>query len=268
MAHRTEGAVVRLKRLLRYVKGAPRVAWTFPWQGPVGKIICQCDSDWASCRRTRRSTSGGGVICVGRHLIHHWSRTQSTVALSSGEAELNSALKGASEALLFRNMAREMAEDYLLEIQGDSAASRGMLLREGAGAVKHLSVRQLWLQEFIARKELTVVQIPRAQNPSDALTHHWSPEAGGHYASLGLVRHAQTSTPLQSLSVRAQRRLESQLWNAPGGRVHENSDCKQLLSTCQLQPPQGKCAAEGGSRNRSRRGAEEEHPRAPACGSS
>ena len=55
----------------------------------------------------------------GCHMLQHWSRTQSTVALSSGEAELNSALKGASEGIGLMTMLREMEEEATLTLLGD-----------------------------------------------------------------------------------------------------------------------------------------------------
>ena len=124
----------------------------------------------------------------GGHLLHHWSKTQATVALSSGEAELNSALKGASEGLGLKTMLDEMGNTTELVLLGDSTASRGILLREGVGRIKHLSVKQLWVQERIAAEELEVRQIPRAENVSDALTHHWTSESATHYGTMNLRR--------------------------------------------------------------------------------
>ena len=69
---------------------------TYPWQKYTNCTRRQVDSDWAGCARTRRSTSGG-TLYRGSHLLAHWSRTQTTVALSSGEAELNVSLKGGVE---------------------------------------------------------------------------------------------------------------------------------------------------------------------------
>ena len=71
---------------------------------------------------------------------------------------------------------------------GDSTASRGILHREGKGRIKHLHVRQLWLQEKVAAEDLCVHQLPRADNLADALTHHWSAEAALHYGRMSLDR--------------------------------------------------------------------------------
>ena len=91
MAAPCEGDACSLKRLLRYLKTHPRCFVTYEWQETPTTVTCYVDSEWAGCKRTRRSTSGG-VLFLGKHCIGHWSRTQSCVALSSGEAELNSAL--------------------------------------------------------------------------------------------------------------------------------------------------------------------------------
>ena len=86
----------------------------------------------------------------GIHCIGHWSRTQSNVALSSGEAELNAALKGGVELKGAQILLSEMKRSVGVRIKGDSAACTGILSREGAGKIKHVEVKQLWLQEFVA----------------------------------------------------------------------------------------------------------------------
>ena len=76
----------------------------YEWQDHPGELTGYTDSDWAGCKLTRRSTSGG-VILHGSHLLLHYSRTQAGVALSSAEAELNAALKMDCEILGILNSA-------------------------------------------------------------------------------------------------------------------------------------------------------------------
>ena len=47
-------------------------------------------------------------ITLGQHLLTHWSRTQTCVALSSGEAELNAMFKAASEGLCLQYLINEV----------------------------------------------------------------------------------------------------------------------------------------------------------------
>lgn len=56
------------------------------------------DADWVGCRETRKSRTGC-CITIGKHMLKGWSKTQSFVALSSGESELYSTLKAAAETL-------------------------------------------------------------------------------------------------------------------------------------------------------------------------
>ena len=49
-----------LKRIGRFLKGMPRVVYRYDFQAPTGKIDTFSDSDWAGCKTSKRSTSGGG----------------------------------------------------------------------------------------------------------------------------------------------------------------------------------------------------------------
>ena len=65
------------------------------------------DADWAGCRETRKSTTGG-CVTIGKHTIKGWSKTQSLIALSSGESELYATLKAAAETLGMLSMLKDL----------------------------------------------------------------------------------------------------------------------------------------------------------------
>ena len=97
----TEDDMARLKHALRYVAGTKNYTLTIrPTVTATNHIetTCAVDSDWAGCQDTRKSTSGGVLRILGNPL-HSYARTQSTLATSSGEAELYAIGSGASEAL-------------------------------------------------------------------------------------------------------------------------------------------------------------------------
>ena len=93
MAHPKIGDEWLVKRVCRYIKGRPRFAQTFEYQGDYHELVVQTDSDWASCKSTRQSNSGGWVF-QRRHLLHVWCRVQARVALSIGETELFAQIQG------------------------------------------------------------------------------------------------------------------------------------------------------------------------------
>ena len=125
----------------------------------------------------------------GTHLICHWSRTQQFIALSSAEAELNASVKAAQEALGLAHLEEELGRRLLIRLYGDSSANHGIIQRQGTGKVKHLSVRQLWLQQQAELGNCEHRKIPRALNSSDMLTHHWTKaEAASHLNRLQVHR--------------------------------------------------------------------------------
>ena len=142
----------------------------FPWSsGPVGALTVFTDSDWGSCEVTRRSKSGGVVQWAG-YTVLHFCRLQDSIALSSAEAELKSTCKGVAEALGLSELASFLFKTPCrLEHRTDASACVGILKRRGAGSVKHLSVRQLWVQEIFTRPHMSTKKIPRTENPADLL---------------------------------------------------------------------------------------------------
>ena len=109
------------------------------------------------------------------------------MALSSGEAELNAMLKTACEGLGIKNLLQEIGVDVGLHIRGDSSASQGTLQRLGTGKIKHLETRQLWLQEKVYGKEVTVEKVPRSRNWADVLTHSWISADAHHFIRMGVT---------------------------------------------------------------------------------
>ncbi|KAM7469434.1 hypothetical protein LguiA_007617 [Lonicera macranthoides] len=72
-------------KVVRYLKNAPGQGLLFSSNNDF-KIRAYCDSDWAGCPLTRRSTTGYCVF-LGPSLISWKSKRQKTVSLSSAEAE-------------------------------------------------------------------------------------------------------------------------------------------------------------------------------------
>ena len=122
----------------------------------------------------------------GMHTISWWCRLQSTIALLSCEAELNASTKGASEGLNAQGIAQYFGDDPNLELKTDASSARGVIMRQGVGEVRHLHIKQLWLQERVAKGDLVVTKIPRSANLSDALTHPWTAADLPFWNAMGL----------------------------------------------------------------------------------
>ena len=171
MARPTVAAEARLKKVARYLVSHPRVTYFYPagqLEGEV-EIIAWSDSDWAGCRVSRRSTSGG-LLSVAGGVIKSWSNRQGSVALSSGEAEFYAAGKAAVEALGARSLFADLGWRANLQICMDAEAARAIASRQGIGKVRHLEVRYLWLQDQVRRGAIRLVKVWGKENPADVLT--------------------------------------------------------------------------------------------------
>ena len=68
--------------MARYLHGHPDYTQWYPVQEEMNIVVLTTDADWATCRETRRSNSGGTLL-LGNHHIAAWSRVQPRIALSS-----------------------------------------------------------------------------------------------------------------------------------------------------------------------------------------
>ena len=129
------------------------------------------DSDWAGCKRTARSTSGGAIM-AGKHLIKSWSSTQKNITLSSGEAELVAAVKMSTELIGTLQLLEDWGIRREARVYVDSTAAMGIVHRRGNGKLRHVRVGLLWIQERVEAGELHVTKILGTENPADAMTKH------------------------------------------------------------------------------------------------
>ena len=186
MAKPVAGDWAKLTRLGRYLKEAPRCVLMYPWQGGGETLKGYSDSDWAGCRKTGKSTSGG-LAMVGGHLVKSWSRTQDSVTLSSAEAELVALGKLAAEILGLRSMAMEWGLSVAKEaspLYADASAALGIAKRDGAGKLRHINVRSLWLQDKALKAEISFQKVKGEENPADGLTKHVRQELAHRYAGM------------------------------------------------------------------------------------
>jgi hypothetical protein len=167
----TVGDWRKLKRLGRYLRSKPRVISKFRWQCRRSEVTGFSDSDWAGCRRTAKSTSGG-LLMVGSHCVKSWSTTQKSVTLSSGEAELVACVKLSAELLGMLQLLRDWGLDMEGRVMVDSAAAIGVVSRRGNGKLRHVKVGMLWIQERVEDGDLKIDKVKGEENPADLMTKH------------------------------------------------------------------------------------------------
>ena len=106
----TESDEMFLKRIVRYLKGAPSAKSLIEIMTLPKFVNVYTDSDWAGQATTCRSTSGG-VVQWGNSTLTAWSRTQQTVSLSSAEAELYALTTGVAEGMVTKHLLQEVGHE-------------------------------------------------------------------------------------------------------------------------------------------------------------
>ena len=111
---------------------------------------------------------------LGDHPIKSWSSTQSVIALSTGEAELYAINKTAASGLGVQSILHDLGIHIDICVFTDATSGKAMASRRGLGKVRHIAVNELWIQEHVQNKTITIKKIKNKFNPADLLTKYLS----------------------------------------------------------------------------------------------
>ena len=75
------------------------------------------------------------------------------VALSSGEAEFYVIVRAVATSKQTSQVLGQIGVQAEVAIAPDSSAAPGICTRTGSGKVRHLSIKELWIQEAYRKKE-------------------------------------------------------------------------------------------------------------------
>ena len=181
MSSPTEFHWEQAKRVLRYVKGT--MHYTLTYNGHCNPDpLCFQDASFGD-GPDRRSRTGYVILMVGAAIA--WgSRLQTTVALSTVEAEYMSLAAACQELLHIRQLLNclgvkfsgpfKMFEDN----QGCIALATNAVT---TNRTKHIDVRYHFIRQCVQRNQVKVVWIPTVDMVADILTK-FSCSASQHYA--------------------------------------------------------------------------------------
>ena len=105
-------------------------------------------------------------------LVKHWSKTQPTIALSSGEAELSGIAAGMAQAIGLQSLAQDMCWTLKPRVHSDATAAIGISKRRGLGKIRHLHTADLWVQQKVRSESVELVKVLGTDNPADLFTKY------------------------------------------------------------------------------------------------
>ena len=110
---------------------------------------------------------------IGIHCIKKWGASQAAIALSSAEAEFYAMVEAVTRAQGLLTLAGGLGFSGLtnvVHLGTDSAAAKSFICRRGLGSMRHLDIRDLWLQKEVEEGRLVVTKISGLFNPADLTT--------------------------------------------------------------------------------------------------
>jgi transposase InsO family protein len=161
-------------QVLRYLKGTINRGLLFGFNKP-STIYASVDADWANCPDTRRSHTGF-MVTWNEHLISWKSTKQSTVSLSSTEAEYKALADVAKEVTWLSNLLKEIelvADNSIITISVDNQGAIDLALSQTSQngfRTKHMDLRLHFVRDLIHDKVICLRFVSSSQNTSDYLT--------------------------------------------------------------------------------------------------
>ena len=157
-------------RVLRYLKGTKH--WTLNLGGRVADVAGYTDSDWGADRDDRKSI-GAYVFRIGDAAISWKTKKQSSVALSSVEAEYMAMCQAAKEAVwltgLLTDLGIELRSPLIIfgDSQGALALAQNPVFHPRS---KHIAIQYHYTRELIQTNQIIVQYVPTKAMIADALT--------------------------------------------------------------------------------------------------
>ncbi|KAM1959838.1 hypothetical protein ACFX15_005064 [Malus domestica] len=161
------------KWILRYLHGTRDVGLCFERDDSgIGHFaVGYVDSDYAGDLDGRKSTTGY-VFTMAKGPVCWRSILQSSVALSTTEAEYMAVAEAIKEAIWIHGLIRDLGVDQKqVEVHCDSQSAIYLAKYQVHHArTKHIDVRYHFVREIVGEGEIILQKIPTKDNPTDMLT--------------------------------------------------------------------------------------------------
>ena len=107
------------------------------------------------------------VVRFGSRMLDCSVAKQSLAALSSGEAEFYGIVRAVATSKQTSHVLEQTGMKAEMTIASDSSAARRICTRTGSGKVRHLSIKEMWIQEAYRKEEFQLVSVDTLLNRAD-----------------------------------------------------------------------------------------------------
>ncbi|KAI3757461.1 hypothetical protein L6452_04998 [Arctium lappa] len=159
-----------VKRIFRYLRGQPRLGLWYPYESNFD-LIAYSDSDLGGANMDRKSTSGGCQL-LGARLVSWQCKKQTTMSLSTTEAEYIVAASCCSQVLWIQNQMLDYGVTFLhtpIFIDNSSAIS---IVNNPVkhSKTKHIEIRYHFIRDCNEKKLIQVAKVHTDNQFADLFT--------------------------------------------------------------------------------------------------
>lgn len=164
----------QVKQVFRYLKGTKSLKLKLgdAKEADSNQLVGYADADWAGDVLDRKSTSGY-VFKYRGGTISWCSRKQSSVALSSTEAEYVSVAEACQEALLLKQLLQDFGEDHenpAIIYEDNQSCLRILENDKTSQRTKHIDIKYHFAKDLCQRGDIQFIFCPTTDMTADLLT--------------------------------------------------------------------------------------------------
>jgi hypothetical protein len=160
-----------LVQILRYLKGTRDYGLVIGAGDQSCNLTAYCDADHGGCLETRKSRSGG-VLYIGDTVIKVICKRQTSVALSTMDAELNALRDMGTEVEYFDNLLAELNinRSQPIRVFEDNNSCIDISKNPIGSRSKHLEIKVCYIRDLIERGVIQVLPIDTEIQRADIFT--------------------------------------------------------------------------------------------------
>ena len=177
-----------VKRIFRYLKGSPSLGLWYP-RGSGLDLMGYSDSDHAGCKIDRKSTTGGCHFLGGK-LVSWTSKKQTSVSISTAEAEYISAASCCAQILWIKNQLLDYGVKFsrtpiFCDNTSAIAISHNPVMHS---KTKHIDIRYHFIRDHVMKNDIEIHFIPTDKQLADVFTKPLDEKTFKHLISeLGML---------------------------------------------------------------------------------
>eukprot|EP00253_Pinus_taeda_P013917 PITA_13917 len=161
-----------VKRIFKYIQGTQNYGLWYPRDTDL-TFHAYTDADWAGSVDDRKSTSGGAFF-MGSRLVSWFSKKQSSIALSTAEAEYVAAASCCTQLLCWMMQALQDFQidctppvSILCDNTSAISISKNPVMHS---KTKHIPIKYHFLREQVLEQKVKLEYVPSKEQVADILT--------------------------------------------------------------------------------------------------